>query len=78
MFIKRREKRSQKDIGKIVHNLWIEKGMWEIYEKNLMTQIRMIKSKVRVTNTEIETINRKWKKNVGLKLMKVQCNKLIT
>ena len=59
MFIKRREKRSQKDIGKIVHNLWIEKRMWEIYEKNLMTQIRMIKSKVRVTNTEIETINRK-------------------
>ena len=33
MFIKRREKKSQKGIGKITHNLWIEKGVWEIYEK---------------------------------------------
>ena len=33
--------------------------MWEIYGKNLMKQIRMIKSKGWVTNTEIETIRRK-------------------
>ena len=39
--------------------MWIEKGMWEIDEKNLMNQIRMIKSKGWVTNTEIETIRRK-------------------
>ena len=46
-------------IGKIVHDLWIEMGMWEIDEKNLMNQIRMIKSKGWVTNIEIETIRRK-------------------
>ena len=34
-------------------------GMWEIDEKNLMNEIRMIKSKGWVTNTEIETIRRK-------------------
>ena len=39
--------------------LWIEKRMWEIDEKNLMNQIRMIKSKGWVTNTQIETIRRK-------------------
>ena len=33
--------------------------MWEIDEKNLMNQIRMIKSKGWVTNTQIETIRRK-------------------
>ena len=49
----------KKGIGKIVHDLWIEKGMWEIDEKNLMNQIRIIKSKGRVTNTEIKTIRRK-------------------
>ena len=49
----------KKGIGKIVHDLWIEKGMWEIDEKNLMNQIRMIKSKGQVTNTEIEIISRK-------------------
>ena len=43
----------KKGIGKIVHDLWIEK------EKNLMDQIRMIKAKGWVTNTEIETIRRK-------------------
>ena len=66
MFIKDREKRGQKILGKIlknlrkiVHGLWIEKGMWEIDEKNLMNQIRIIKSKGRVTNTEIKTIRRK-------------------
>ena len=66
MFIKDREKRGQKILGKIlknlrkiVHGLWIEKGMWEIDEKNLMNQIRMIKSKGWVTNTEIKTIRRK-------------------
>ena len=42
-----------------MHDLWIEKGMWEIDEKNLMNQIRIIKSKGRVTNTEIKTIRRK-------------------
>ena len=45
-------------IGKIVHDLWIEKGMWEIDEKNLMNQTRMIKSKSWVTNIEVETIKR--------------------
>ena len=66
MFIKDREKRGQRILGKIlknlrkiVHGLWIEKGMWEIDEKNLMNQIRMIKSKGWVTNTEIKTIRRK-------------------
>ena len=59
MFIKGRKKGFKKGIGKIVHDLWIEKGMWEIDEKNLMNQIRMINSKVWVTNTEIETIRRK-------------------
>ena len=45
MFIKGRGKRVKKGIGKIVHDLWIEKGMWEIDEKNLMNQIRIMKSK---------------------------------
>ena len=53
------EKGVKKGIGKIVHDLWIEMGMWEIDEKNLMNQIRMIKSKGWVTNMEIETIRRK-------------------
>ena len=35
----------KKRVAKIVHDLWIEKGMWEINEKYLMNQIRMIKSK---------------------------------
>ena len=34
-------------------------GMWEIDEKSLMNQIRMIKSKGGVTNIEIEAIRRK-------------------
>ena len=59
MFIKGRGKRGQKGTGKIVHDLWIEMGMWEIDEKKLMNQIRMIKSKGWVTNIEIETIRRK-------------------
>ena len=42
-----------------MHNLRIEKAMWEIDEKNLMSQIRTIKSKGWVTNIEIETIRRK-------------------
>ena len=33
--------------------------MWEIDEKNLMSQIRITKSKGWVTNAEIETIRRK-------------------
>ena len=49
----------QKGIRKIVHDLWIENGMWETDEKNLMNQVRIIKSKGWVTNTEIETIRRK-------------------
>ena len=53
------EKAVTKGIGKIVLDLRIEKGMWEIDEKNLMNQIRMIKSKAWVTNIEIETIRRK-------------------
>ena len=36
------EKGVKKRIGKIVHDLWIEMAMWEIDEKNLMDQIRMI------------------------------------
>ena len=42
-----------------MHDLWIEKKMWEIDRKNLMSQIRITKSKGWVTNTEIETIRRK-------------------
>ena len=42
-----------------MHDLWIEKEMWEIDEKNLMSQIRITKSKGWVTNAEIETIRRK-------------------
>ena len=38
----RAEKRvSKTGLGK-VHDLWVEKGMWDINEKNLMNQIRMI------------------------------------
>ena len=59
MIIKGKGKGVKKRIEKIVHDLWIEKGMWEIDEKNLMNQIRMIKSKGWVTNIEIETIRRK-------------------
>ena len=55
----------KKGIRKIAHDLWIEKGMWEIDEKNLMSQIRMIKSKRWLTNTEIETIRRKIGKDEG-------------
>ena len=43
--------------------MWIKKGMLEIDEKNLMNQVRMIKSKGLVANTEIETIRRKKGKN---------------
>ena len=50
MFIKSRENRVKKGIGKIVHDLWTEKGMWGINEKILMNQIRMIKSKGWVKN----------------------------
>ena len=53
------EKGVKKGIGKIVHDLWIEMGIWEIDEKNLMNQIRMIESKEWVTNIETETIRRK-------------------
>ena len=37
----RAEKRVSKT-GLKVHDLWVEKGMWDINEKNLMNQIRMI------------------------------------
>ena len=50
----------KKVIGKIVHDFWIEQGMWEIDEKILLNQIRMIKSKGRVM--KIETIRRKIEK----------------
>ena len=52
-------KEVKKGIEKIKHDLRQEKGMWEIDEKNLINQIRMIKSKGWVTNIEIETIRRK-------------------
>ena len=56
----RAEKKEVKKVtGKIVRHLWIEKGMWEIDDKNLMNQIRMIKSKGWETNTEIETTGEK-------------------
>ena len=71
------EKGVKKEIGKIVHDLWIEKGMWENDEKNLMYQERMIKSKGWVTNIEIETIRRKIE-NDGRDEMKVQYKKVIT
>ena len=58
MFIKSKAK-VKKGIGNIMHDLWIEKKMWEIDGKNLMSQIRITKSKGWVTNTEIETIRRK-------------------
>ena len=53
------EKGVEKGNGKIVHDLWIRKGMWEIDENNVMNQIRMIKSKGWVPDVEIETIRRK-------------------
>ena len=58
------EKGVKKGIGKIMHDLWTEMGMWESDEKHLMNQIRMIKSKGWATNIEIETIRRK-KENEG-------------
>ena len=58
-FLRTEEKGVKKGIGKIVHDLWREMGMWEIDEKNLINKIRMIKSKGWVTNIEIETIRRK-------------------
>ena len=59
MFIRAEKKGVKKGIGKIAHDLQIEKGMSVIDEKNLMNQTRMIKSKGWVTNIEIETIRRK-------------------
>ena len=58
MFIKGREKKGQKGIVKIVHNLWIKKGVWEIDENNRMNQIRMMNPKDWVKNLEIEAIRR--------------------
>ena len=58
------KKGTKKGIGKIMHDLWIEKGMWEIDAKSLINQKRMIKSKGWIRNTEIETIRRK-KDNKG-------------
>ena len=52
-------KEVKKGIGKIKHDLPIEKGMWKIDGENLMNQIRMIKSIDWVRNIEIETIRRK-------------------
>ena len=43
--LREEKKEVKKGIGKIVHNLWIKKGMWEIDGKNLMNQIRVINSK---------------------------------
>ena len=55
----------KKGIRKTVHDLWKEKGMWEIDEKYLMTEIRMIKSKGWVTN--IELIREKYKMKVEMR-----------
>ena len=49
--LKAEEKGVKKGIGKIVHDLWIEMGMWGIDKKNLMNQIK-IRSKGWVTNIE--------------------------
>ena len=57
--LRREEIGVKKGIGKRVDDLWIEKGMWEIDEKNRMNQIRMIKSKNWVTSIEIETMRKK-------------------
>ena len=57
--LKAEEKGIKTGIGKIVHELWIEKRIWHIHENNLMNQIRMIKSKGWLANVEIETIRRK-------------------
>ena len=49
------EKGVKKGIGKVVHDLWIEKGMWKIDEKNLMNQIRKVQrlgNKYRNTNNQ--------------------------
>ena len=59
VYSRQRKKGVTKGIGKIVHDLWIEKGIWEIDENNLMNRIRIIKFKGWVTNVEIETIKRK-------------------
>ena len=53
------EKGVKKGNQRIVHGLWTEKVTWEIDEKNLMNQIRLIKSKGWVINIEVETIRRK-------------------
>ena len=57
--IRAEKKGAQKEIWKIVHDLWIEKGMREFDENILMNGIRMMKSTDWVTNVEIEIIWRK-------------------
>ena len=58
MFIKGREKKGLKKwIGKIVHDLWIEKGMWEINEKksnesNKNDRVQRLDNKYRKKNQE--------------------------
>ena len=57
--IRAEKKGAQKEIWKIVLDLWIEKGMREFDENILMNGIRMMKSTGWVTNVEIEIIRRK-------------------
>ena len=57
--IRAEKKGAKKEIWKIVHDLWIEKGMREFDENILMNGIRMMKSTGWVTNVEIEIIWRK-------------------
>ena len=57
--IRAEKKGAKKEIWKIVHDLWIEKGMREFDENILMNGIRMMKSTGWVTNVEIEIIRRK-------------------
>ena len=40
------KKEVKKGIGKTVHDLWIEKGMWITDENNIINHIRMISPKV--------------------------------
>ena len=68
------EKEVKKGIEKIMHDLWIKMRMRKIDEKNLMNQIRMIKSKRWTTNMEIETIRRNIE-NEGRDECKLRYNK---
>lgn len=56
---KAEKKEIKRGTGKIVHEMWIEKVIWETDEYNLMDHIKMIKLKGQLTNVEIEKIRRR-------------------